>query len=281
MGTCLYTTYIAGLPMNRGQISEYAQKVLGALELATAEDVGNGDIAVAFSGGLDSTIISTLLANHSRPKLYTVGIEDSFDLAIGEKTAQMLGLTWEGIVVEEQDLIDAIFEIVKVIPTTNPVTISFEMPLFLVASRIKECHIYSGQGADELFAGYAKYVVMSDEEREQTIHDDLVRLLEQGLIYEKNLVNHHDKELHCPYVNPMVLEVVRSIPLTEEFRGSERKAVLRDVARLLDMGEIADRKKKAAQYGSGIMKTLRHAAKRNGMTVRAFIRALAREGEMP
>ena len=267
--------------MNKRQISEYAQKALGALEQVTAEDVGNGNIAVAFSGGLDSTIISTLLARHSRPKLYTVGIEGSFDLAIGEQTAEMLGLPWEGIVVEEQDLIDGILEIVKIIPTTNPVTISFEMPLFLVASRIKERHLYSGQGADELFAGYAKYVEMSDEERERTIHDDLIRLLEQGLIYEKDLVKSNDKELHCPYVHPMVLDVVRAIPLTEEFRGSERKAVLRDVARLLDLGEIADRKKKAAQYGSGIMKTLRRAAKRNGMTVRAFIRVLAREGEIP
>jgi asparagine synthase (glutamine-hydrolysing) len=269
------------MPMKKGQVSEYALKVLEALEQTIADDVCKGDIAVAFSGGLDSTIITTLLTNHSKPRLYTVGIEGSFDLVVGEQTAEMLGLPWEGIVVEEQDLIDAIFEIVKVIPTTNPVTISFEMPLFLVASRIKERHIYSGQGADELFAGYAKYVEMSDEERKQTIHDDLVRLLEKGLIYENDLVNHQDKELHCPYVNPKVLEVVRSIPITEEFRGSERKAVLRDVARLLDLGEVADRRKKAAQYGSGIMKTLRHAAKRNGMTVRAFIRVLAREGEIP
>jgi asparagine synthase (glutamine-hydrolysing) len=267
--------------MKAGDNEAYAERVLKALERATCEEVQGHDVAIAFSGGLDSSIISCLVGRHTQPTLYTVGIEGSYDLAIGEQTAEVLGMPWKGLIFDEEDLINAIFEMVKIIPTTNPVTISFEMPLFLVASKIKEKHIFSGQGADELFAGYAKYAGMSGEERERTLDADLVHLLEKGLNYERSIAQHWGKELHYLYLHYRVMDVVRSIPVIEEFRGDERKAVLRDVARLLDLGEVADRRKKAAQYGSGIMKTLRRAAKRNGITVRAFVRLLAREGEIP
>jgi len=184
-------------------------------------------------------------------------------------------------VIDEDDVISTILEICRIIPTRNPVTISFEMPLFLVISRVRERHVYSGQGADELFAGYTRYVGMSENELEKSVSDDLARLLDTGLEYERNIALNQSKELHYPYLHQRVIDEVRSIPVTEEFRGKERKAALRDVARLLDMGKIADREKKAAQYGSGIMRCIRQVAKRNGMTVRAFVRTLTLQGEMP
>jgi asparagine synthase (glutamine-hydrolysing) len=225
--------------------------------------------------------VARLLGKRTTPKLYTVGIEGSYDLRIGKETAEFLGLPWEGIVVDERDLVEAILEICQVIPTRNPVTISFEMPLYLVASNVNQRYIFSGQGADELFAGYARYKEMEGGELEQTMNNDLAQLLEKGLDYERQIASSHQKELHYLYLHEEVVDCVRSIPISEEFRGDERKAVLRDVARLLDMGDIADRKKKAAQYGSGIMKTLRKIAKQNGMTVRSFIRVLVHKGEMP
>ena len=267
--------------MQAGEPSTYARSVLRALEVAAEEEAVPGDVAIAFSGGLDSSIISCLVARRSHPNLYTVGVDGSYDIKAGKLTAELLALPWECILVSEEDIIEAVFKLVRIVPDINPLTISFEMPLYMVASRVGERHIYSGQGADELFAGYAKYLDMSEEEKERSLQDDLANLLGKGLEYERGLADHFDKELHYLYLHSKVMETVRSIPIEEEFKGSQRKAVLRDVARMLNLGEIAERKKKAAQYGSGIMKTLRRTAKKNDMTVRAFVRYLAREGEMP
>jgi asparagine synthase (glutamine-hydrolysing) len=57
-------------------------------------------------------------------------------------------------------------------------------------------------------------------------------------------------------------------------RGDENKAILRDVGRALGLGPIADRKKKAAQYGSGIMNTMKAMAKRDGMTLTEMVDSL-------
>jgi len=259
----------------------HVARVLNALKTTVKEEQTEGEVAVAYSGGIDSSIVAYLLGEHAEPNLYTVGLEGSYDLTVGEETADYLGLPWEGIVIDEDDVISTILEICRIIPTRNPTTISFEMPLFLVVSRVRERHVYSGQGADELFAGYARYVGMSENELGKSVSDDLARLLDTGLEYERNIALNRFKELHYPYLHQRVIDEVRSIPVIEEFRGKERKATLRDVARLLDMGEIADREKKAAQYGSGIMRCIRQVAKRNGMTVREFVRTLTLQGEMP
>jgi len=259
----------------------YAMGVLKALEKAADDHFVENGIAIAFSGGIDSSIVARLMKEKADPKLYTVGVEGSYDLNIGKETADYLGLPWEGIVVEEQDLIDAILSICKTIPTRNPVTISFEMPLYLVASNVNEANIFSGQGADELFAGYDRYRSLEKGELERTLNHDVAQLLEQGLEWESLIASNLSKELHYLYLHQEVINTVRGIPVMEEFRGEERKAVLRDVARLLGLDEIAARKKKAAQYGSGIMKTMRKMAKREGMTVRSFVRVLANRGEKP
>jgi asparagine synthase (glutamine-hydrolysing) len=57
-------------------------------------------------------------------------------------------------------------------------------------------------------------------------------------------------------------------------RGEENKAILRDVGRALGLGPIADRKKKAAQYGSGIMNVMKAMAKRDGVTLSEMVNSL-------
>ncbi|MFP4546240.1 MAG: asparagine synthase C-terminal domain-containing protein [Methanomassiliicoccales archaeon] len=254
----------------------HAENVLQALERAIQEHVTESP-GVMFSGGIDSTILAHMLARHTPPRLFTVGVEGSYDLRVGEETAGWLGLEWQGIVVDEGDLLEAIRGMTSILPTTNPVTLSFEMPFYLVASRVSERHLYSGQGADELFAGYARYMEMDMEERERAVRSDLAHLLDQGLSFETEIANSLGKELHYPYLHPGVRETVARIPIEEEFRDPLRKSVLRDVASLLELDMVMNRKKKAAQYGSGIMKTLRSAAKARGKTVRALVRELSSE----
>ena len=53
--------------------------------------------------------------------------------------------------------------------------------------------------------------------------------------------------------------------------GDVRKKTLRDVAEEIGQPEVAAKKKKAAQYGSGAMNLFRKVAKKKGMTVNEMI----------
>jgi len=248
--------------------------VLQALDEAVRVEVPTSRPAVLFSGGLDSSIIARLLSRYSNPMLYTVGVEGSYDLLTGERSASILDLEWKGLVVSEDEIMEALLQLICILGTANPVTLSFEMPMHLAFSRVVEEHVFCGQGADELFAGYARYLGIERRERERSMLADLASLMDKGLQRERVIADHWGKIVHYPYLHESVRETVGRIPVEEEFGNRLGKAVLREVALLLDLGTIAVSKKKAAQYGSGIMRAMKRAAKNEGMTLGGFMRQL-------
>jgi asparagine synthase (glutamine-hydrolysing) len=251
-----------------------------ALEEAMAELVPDERIAVLFSGGLDSTIVAKLAAARGEPTLYTVGVKGSYDLEVGERTARLLDLPWEGIVISEDELLESIPEMVRIMGTRNPIPLSFEMPLYFVSRHVTETRLYGGQGADELFAGYARYLEMSEEERAKCMECDLETLLTRTLRYEASISEHFGKRIYHPYLHRAVREVVTGLPMSDKMGDGVRKAILREVARGMGLGEAAERKKKAAQYGSGVMRAMKAVAKRRGMTVRRLIAELSSDIEI-
>jgi len=253
----------------------HAEVLLTGLEKAVAEMSPPEGAGVLFSGGLDSSIVAALLAKNCPLTLYTVGTAESYDIIAGQEAASQMNLPWKSIIIEEEELLAAIPEMVKITGTVNPIIISFEIPLYFVSKYARETHLFGGQGADELFAGYARYLEMGDSQREEQMDVDMAKLLNETIAHESAIAKHFGKEVHYPYLHPKVMEMVRKMPMEEKMSGDVRKAVLREVGRNIGLGEVAERKKKAAQYGSGSMRTIKAAAKKRGTTVRSLIMELA------
>lgn len=236
------------------------------------------DVAISFSGGLDSSILASIASEYCTPHLYTVGIEDSHDISVARTTSEKLGLPWEKIVITEEDIIDAIPKLVAIIFDLNPLVLSYELPLYFVASNAKESILVSGQGADELFGGYKRYELLSLEEREKSMNEDLTKLLNIGINLERKIAAHFDKVIVHPYLSPQFIDLVRNIPIDERMKDGLRKGLLRNVARILALDEIADCEKKAAQYGSGIMKVLKNAARKRKLHLKEYVQQLVTSG---
>lgn len=256
-------------------------EILNALTLAVNEQATNKEVALLFSGGLDSSIVAKIARTCTSLRLYTVGIEGAHDLRVAERTAKTLGIPWIGIVIDECDVISEIVSLSRLISTYNPLIISFELPLYFVAKTAEETLLMSGQGADEIFGGYARYLKMSSQELEISMRKDLVELMSIGVLRENRIVESFGKHLNCPFLHPAVLKALEGIPTMEHVHNGVRKALLREIGAQLSLGDIALREKKAAQYGSGIMKTIRTAAKRRNMTLESFVRYIVDKGESP
>ena len=83
--------------------------LLEALDSTVRSMVSGKDVAVAFSGGLDSGVIATLCKRYARSvKLYTVGVEGSYDVRESEELANVLGMEWVHIPIDEHSLIDCL-----------------------------------------------------------------------------------------------------------------------------------------------------------------------------
>ena len=118
-----------------------------------------------------------------------------------------------------------------------------------------------GQMADELFGGYAKYqraLAGSGERAAASMMEaDVLGCGARGFVRDEAACCRW-LEPRFPFADERVLEFGRGLPVTMKIRDGERKAVLREAARLLGLPEgIAKAPKKAAQYSSGVEKMLR------------------------
>ena len=124
------------------------------------------------------------------------------------------------------------------------------MSHFILAKNVEENRIISGQGADELFCGYAKYRKMDKNEREKRMKEDIENWGRTKR--EEKIFEYFGKKIFFPYVE--LEHIANRIDIEEK----ENKLPLRKLA--LHTGlpeEIGLQKKKALQYGSGVSKVLK------------------------
>jgi asparagine synthase (glutamine-hydrolysing) len=202
--------------------------------------------------------------------LYSVGVKDSHDLLRARKVAQLMRTDVHEILVDIGDVESGIVELYHRFGELTPVEFSFELPLLFVAREARERRICTGQGADELFGGYAKYLTAPD-----MMEADLKAVFERTLPREREIAGMHGKSLTVPYLSESVVDFSVNVPVDCKIRNGIRKWILREAARNLGVPEeLVSFGKKAAQYGTGIWKLMRREARRRGMRVDRWSRWL-------
>jgi asparagine synthase (glutamine-hydrolysing) len=140
------------------------------------------------------------------------------------------------------------------------------MPLHIASKRANEDGFniaVSGQGADELFGGYTKYLknyTKLNSKTQDILYDDIKNSYHVNLERDNAITNFNNISLKAPFMDKTMINLAMKIPIKYKIKSNDdqiRKHILRDVAIELGVPEfIAMRPKKAAQYGSGVHKLL-------------------------
>ncbi|MFZ2969806.1 MAG: asparagine synthase C-terminal domain-containing protein, partial [Minisyncoccia bacterium] len=137
------------------------KEIYVALDQAVKLSVGGSEkVAVAFSGGLDSSIMAYLVSKYSEPMLFCVGFKDSHDVINARKSAELLGFELNVIALEEMDLGKYHARTVELVGTTDRLITDLNVPLYIILEEIGKHgfdKLVLGQGADTLFGGFARY----------------------------------------------------------------------------------------------------------------------------
>jgi len=235
------------------------------------------DVAVAFSGGLDSGLVSAIAKGYANSvHLYTCGTDKAHDVIMAKELSAELGLPWTQVQISKRNMEPLIKELISATGTTDPFTISYELQLFCVCREAKEDVVITGQGADEYFMGCAKFVDQTDNDYEMQRRAAVDRLIKVSIPCELAIAEHFGKTLLYPYMTDGVLSQVEKLD-KDDLRPKDmdsRKSILRDIAMNLGQQCIAERKKKSSQYGSGTTDIIRSLAREKGMFYNEYIASL-------
>lgn len=236
---------------------------------------------VAFSGGVDSTLVTHYLEKTGvNIKLITTGLENREELSIAEKAAQYHGWDIDIEIYLEQDVEKVLNEIILSVEEPNPMKVGIAYPFYWVskkANRSGYSTIYSGNGADELFGGYKRYHTeyLTGGDVDRMIFDDTTNSWLNNFHRDTKTCLDQGIQLILPFAHPSIIEYGLSIPSSMKLSMKQdciRKTILRKLAKKVGIiEEISDRPKKAAQYSTGVDKALRRIAKKKGFSLRELI----------
>ena len=232
------------------------EKLYDELDLAIKE-VCNEKVSVAFSGGIDSALVAFISNRYTDVELIAVGIPDSYDLKAAKSAADLVGMKLETIEIQPIEMVAEGNEMQKQLDLTN-IEVEFMLPFWIAAKNATNPILMCGQGADELFGGYARF---RKEQAKNNLKKEVGDLLERIPEREKKITEFFGLELACPYLEENVITIAEKFS-EEERIGEVGKETLRKLALKFNLPkEIVDRKKKAAQYGSGSQKAIKKIIK--------------------
>jgi asparagine synthase (glutamine-hydrolysing) len=247
----------------RGTFDEAGAQLAKLIGKAVEERVeGKKRVAVAFSGGLDSSILVSCAKRRAQVVACTVHSRGSRDGTAARVAAEALGVE---LLAQEVDANAAEGELSGLaLPFKASLMDRTLWCIYSLASRAAAEAgaevILLGQLADELFGGYAKYERALAEGGPRAaasmMEADLLGCGTRGLVRDEAACCRW-LEPRFPFADRRVFDLGRGLPVGFKVRQGVRKAVLREAAEILGVpSDLCSAPKKAAQYSSGIQRLL-------------------------
>jgi asparagine synthase (glutamine-hydrolysing) len=231
--------------------------------------IADVEVGAFLSGGLDSSIIAALAASATdRPlKTFSVGMEGSPDLAAARKVAQHIGSDYHELIFTADSAAEVLPHVIYHLESADIDLVRSAIPTHF-ATTLARRHVkavLTGEGADELFAGYSYHHEYAETPRE--LADELTRCLTGmhniNLQRVDRITMAQGLEARTPFLDRELIHFAQSIPASLKMKVGEtedvpttEKWILRKACQDLLPTDLVWRKKAQFDEGSGTVEAL-------------------------
>jgi asparagine synthase (glutamine-hydrolysing) len=242
------------------------KQLLDEMQNAVKSTVTDKKIGVAFSGGVDSTLLAKLVKDLEYDiHLLTIGFHDSHDINFAKEVNHILNFPHSISEIEPENFKETSDKIHQIIKSDNLSWNENSIAFYYVAELAQKNGlktVVTANGIDELFCGYNSY-----REAIEAGEDEVLKMMNMKLKNEEEMmvaINTVTAEFGVrmiqPFLSPNFIDYAKKIPVSEKIHGPDdmqRKHPIRELAMDYGVPEVAAKKqKKALQYGSQIHKSL-------------------------
>jgi len=242
------------------------KQLLDEMENAVKETVTDKKIGIAFSGGVDSTLLAKLVKDMGNDiHLLTIGFQDSHDINFAKEVNQLLNFPHSISEIDPEKFKEVSQKINQTIKSDNLSWNENSIAFYYVAELAQKNGlktVVTANGIDELFCGYNSYREAIEAGEDEVTKMMIEKLKNEGemMVAINQVTAEFGVRMIQPFLLPNFIEYAKKIPVSEKIHGPDdmqRKHPVRELAMDYGVPEVAAQKrKKALQYGSQIHKSL-------------------------
>jgi asparagine synthase (glutamine-hydrolysing) len=207
-----------------------AGKLLNLLTVSVTRRITADTMGSWLSGGLDSSTIAAL----ARPwvnKLHTFagGIGNAPDLEFAREVSKFIGSEHHEVIVNLKEILQILPSVIYHLESFDALLIRSSIINYLVARHASDYvgEVFSGEGGDELFAGYQYLKSLKKTDLANELLDITGRLHNTAFQRVDRCAAAHGITAHVPFADPNLFEYAFQIPSGLKLKDGIEKWILR------------------------------------------------------
>jgi asparagine synthase (glutamine-hydrolysing) len=246
--------------------AEIASGLRLRLEQAVSRQINDLVTGCWLSGGLDSSAIAALARPHVRVlHTFASGVSGAPDLGFARQVAGHLQTVHHEITVTLEDMLSALPEVIYHLESFDALLVRSSVTNYLAAREAASYvqSVFSGEGADELFAGYAYLKQLPPGEIPAELAEITHNLHNTALQRVDRSASAHGLVAHVPFLDPEVVTYAERIPAELKLTGGDRRVekwVVRQALSGLLPEQVLWRRKAKFWEGAGVGQLLEQHA---------------------